>query len=153
MNADLPQPPLGSRRAQFSIEFFLIASFLILLTSAILASALYNLDQNDVLRDAVFARAAVDGVADAITFVSWQSSGARVVNEYFLPSNACLIVNATDNTLECDVGLTRRVKSHAFTLNSSATITPSSGCRASGWKTIVVKNDNGAPTISCTALN
>ncbi len=143
----------NARRAQFSIEFFLIASFLILLTSAILASALYNLDQNDVLRDAVLGRAAIDGVADAVTFVSWQSSGARIVNEYYLPSNACLIVNTTDNTFECDVGLTNRIKSHTFTLNSSATLTPTSGCYASGWKTIVVKNEGGAPTITCTALN
>lgn len=137
-------------RGQFGIEFFLIVGFVLLIASALLSNAATHLEQNDRLRDAVFARAAVDGVADGITFVSWQGDGSKIVNEYYLPSSGCIIVNRTDNTVECDVGLTQRVKSHAFTASSTATISPF-GC-TSGWKKITVSNTNGAPAITCAPL-
>jgi hypothetical protein len=139
------------KRAQFAIEFFLIVGFILLLTSALLSGTLGILEQNDRLRDAVFARGVTDGVSDAITFVSWEGDSASVANEYYLPTNGCLIINATDFTVECDVGLDRRVKSHSYQANQSALIT-TTGCSTNGWKKVTVTNANGVPSITCTAL-
>ena len=144
-------------KGQISVEFFLVAAFLVALAAGMLSSAQGHLSDAESLRKAVMAKSAVDSVAAWVNAVYLQGSGAEVSGSVFIPGGSvCLILNRTadDAYLECDAhpSIEKRVSSTrvlARSLEFAPECPPAS--QSAGWFTIRARNVEGVVRVSCEA--
>jgi uncharacterized protein (UPF0333 family) len=145
-------------RGQISVEFFLVAAFLVALAAGMLVTAQGHLSDAESLRKATMSKAAVDSVAAWVNAVYLQGSGAQVSGSVFIPAGSvCLILskNGADSFFECDAhpSIEKRVSSSRV-LATAVEFLP--GCPpqnpAAGWFNIKARNAEGVVRVSCEMM-
>ena len=142
-------------KGQISIEFFLVAAFMVALAAGMIGVAQGHLSDAESLRKATMSKAAVDSVAAWANAVYLQGSGAQVSGSVFVPQGSvCMILNRTadGSFLECDVNpsIEKSVSSTAVfatALEFSPQCPPANP--AAGWFSVKVRNEDGVVYVSC----
>ena len=146
-------------RGQLSVEFLLIASFLLALAAVLLNIAETQLRETEALDNAALSKAAADSLATWINTVFLHGNGSQIRAEFFVPpGSVCFFVNTTDRSnmfLECDADpllggkiSSRSIYTSNVTLDSSCPPANTTG----GWYKVNVKNSKNFVTINCTRL-
>lgn len=145
------------RKGQLSIEFLLVAAFLLAFAAVLLNTAETQLRETQAVDSAALSKAAADSLGTLVNTVFLQGNGAQLNSEFFVPKNSvCFFVNGSvvrGAFLECDPDpqLSGRVRSR---LLYTANVTMDSGCPPTdvvgGWYAVTVRNVNGWVALNCT---
>lgn len=97
--------PLGFKRSQVSVEFFLVLSVVIAFTVILYTNASAQVVRARALNDAVLAKSAIDTLTDQIDFVYLSGSGSVVEKTIFVSANSnCFYKNADiRNNIYCTI--------------------------------------------------
>ena len=143
-------------RGQVAVEFFLVASFLLALSAAVLVTAESSLRDVESLNSAASCKAAADAVAESVNLVYLSGNYSSVRGEVFVPKQAiCFLVNESGPYIQCepDPSIQGRVSSVPLrtpSVSFNDSCPPQSQAR--GWFGILVANNNGTVTVNCTQL-
>ncbi len=136
-------------RAQMSVEFFIIAGFILLAASMLISTADQQVQDTMTLNNVVAARNALDLEVGAAKYVYLQGNNSAVTNFVFVPSNtSCFNFNTTLRRFYCvTLGVTGLVFSDEmdFIVNAQ-----NAACTQSGWLRFTVRNQDGYVAYSCT---
>ncbi|MBI5636146.1 hypothetical protein HY993_04255 [Candidatus Micrarchaeota archaeon] len=151
--------PRPRARGQLSVEFFLIAAFLVALAIALIATSSAKVDDLSSLSKALQAKTTLDTLSTKANSAYVQGDGSQYSFDAFLPSGpVCLLYNSSTQRLFCDfggaLGNNKPVSGPALYASitfSSPDCQPSSSSQA-GWFNFVVRNNAGSIVASCTKL-
>ncbi len=138
---------MGNARAQGSIEFFLIAGFILLATSVLLTQADRQISGTSALNNVLIARSALDLEASTLKYVYFSGSYTSINHKIFIPVGAqCFYI--AGSRLACIVpGAGSRVVGEQLE-TPVPSVEPS--CHKSGWVSITTINQAGMLNVSCT---
>ncbi|MFH1200118.1 MAG: hypothetical protein V1708_03565 [Candidatus Micrarchaeota archaeon] len=138
-------------RGQMSIEFFIIAGFILLASSILIANADTQIQETSALNNIVAGRNAMDLLSTSCMYVYLQGNNSAVTNYMFIPSNtSCFNFNTTFSKFYCvTLGVTGLVFSDALPFNASAQDTGCSAFNATGWLRVSAYNSGGNIIYSC----
>ncbi|MFH0972164.1 MAG: hypothetical protein V1835_06380 [Candidatus Micrarchaeota archaeon] len=136
------------QKAQGSIEFFLIAGFILLATSVLLAQADNQIRGTSALNNVLVARSALDLETSALKYIYLSGNYSVISNKIFVPVGAqCFYVIPSESRMYCIVpGAAKRVVSETFDFPAP---TVQSTCFKSGWITVRSANANGVLNVTC----
>lgn len=136
-------------RAQVSVEFFIVAAFVLALAGSLLSVASNQINQNNLLDHLALARNAVGVVSSYINFVGLGGIGTNVSATIFTPQNTiCFLQNSSGSNLYC-------TELNGYNVSGEPLFfTPSiySNCYQQGWTRVVISN-NGGVIVNCTQLS
>ncbi|MBI3588498.1 hypothetical protein HY995_05300 [Candidatus Micrarchaeota archaeon] len=147
------------KKAQLSIEFFLIASFIIALAAIMVTTAESNLRSAEALDKAALGKAALDAATGAINLAAVGGNGAQSSATVFIPqSTACFILdkNNGEPRMQCDAdpSLEKRVSGRALyspDLKIDDSCPPSN--TRTGWFRVIARNVDGKVQVRCEERN
>ncbi len=139
-------------RAQISIEFFLIAGFILLAASVLISNSDQQIQETSALNNVVAARNAMDLETSLARYVYYSGNWSTVTHITFIPSNTtCFNYNDTSQKLYCVTsGITGLVYSDAVAF-PFRNVTGHQ-CWQSGWLRVRTRNENGVVYYNCTRL-
>ena len=147
------------KKAQLSIEFFLIASFLIALAVIVITTTETQLNEVKALDRAALSKAALDSSTATINLAAAGGEGTQTSATIFIPeSTACLILNlnASEPRLECDADPSLSGRVHGRPLYTSQ-VSFDSSCPLSnpngGWIKLIAKNMGDSVSVRCQERN
>jgi hypothetical protein len=137
-----------------SIEFFIIAGFILLASSILIANADTQIQETSALNNIVAARNAMDLLATSCMYVYLEGNNSALTNYVFIPANtSCFNFNTTYQKFYCvTLGVTGLVFGDALPFNASAAGTDCTGPAASGWIRVSTYNSGGNIIYSCTRV-
>ncbi len=136
-------------RGQVSIEFFVLLAFLIVISSLLLNTIQGQASETQKLDKAALSKTALNSVAFALNYVFLSGNGSKITQQVFVPKGVfCFIYNSSDKTLECDIGISKKV--HSLPLYADI---PAPNCSYEGWLNIEAQNLNGNTSLSCTKVS
>lgn len=131
-----------------SIEFFIIAGFILLAASILISNSDQQLQEATTLNNVVAARNALDLEVGAAKYVYLSGNNSAVTNFVFVPANtSCFNFNATLRKFYCvTMGITGLVFSDEMNFLVS---TSDTSCTQSGWLRFTVRRQDDSIVYTC----
>ncbi len=135
-----------------SIEFFLIAGFILLAASVLISNSDVQLQETSGLNNVVAARNAMDLEISMARYVYYSGNNSATTHLTFIPANTtCFNYNATNGKLYC---VTSGI---AGIINSDSVPFPlatynGNECPKSGWLRVRTVNRNSVIYYNCTRV-
>ncbi|MEK6953844.1 MAG: hypothetical protein AABX01_02475 [Candidatus Micrarchaeota archaeon] len=138
-----------SGRGQGGIEFFLIAGFILLVTSVLLTQADRQIQGTSALNNVLVARSALDLEASALKYVYLSGNYTTLTHRVFIPVGAqCFYWEISNSRFYCIVpGAAKKVVGDRLDLPIPS-VAPS--CFRSGWVTLQTMNNASTMQLRCT---
>ncbi len=144
------------RRAQFSIDFFLVLSIVIAFSVLLYTVASSEMGKSTLLDSAVLGKNALDSFSAGADFAAFSGNQSRLNKEVFLPADLnCLFFNASTNSFYCFVssaylqGSKNRIVSRPLlsSMRLDLQCTPSQG-----WNSAQFFNNGSSVIVSCKSI-
>lgn len=147
------------RFGQASLEFILVAVFLMGLITILLPTASNLVDQISSLDDVAVTKSSLNSIASAISYVRVSGNGSAMHVDAYIPKNVNCFVGGLNCTLRvCKEWITESQNTKCSQMETFR-IRPISlypgalniiDCQGkTGWLSIVVSNENGDVKIDC----
>lgn len=140
------------------MEFFLVATFLIALSAALLSTAGQQLDEVSALQKATLSKAALDAVASWVNQAHLQGNSSLFTGTIFVPAGSvCLILtrNGDETYFTCDAHPSLQKKVYSRLVYTSS-LTFSTDCpptnQKTGWFKVTAKNAAGTIEVTCKKI-
>ncbi|MFH1442709.1 MAG: hypothetical protein ABIG96_01630 [Candidatus Micrarchaeota archaeon] len=126
-------------KGQGSIEFFLIAGFILLATSVLLNQADRQIQGTSALNNVLVSRSALDLEASALKYVYYSGNQTAITHRIFVPIGAqCFYVLSGEARMYCIVpGASKRVVGEYIDTPMPVV---NNACYRSGWITVTTRN-------------
>ncbi|MBU1196892.1 hypothetical protein KJ765_00110 [Candidatus Micrarchaeota archaeon] len=139
-------------RGQMSIEFFLIAGFILLAASVLISNSDIQIQETAALSNVVAGRNAMDLMISNARYVYYSGNNSVITHITFIPANTtCFNYNASNGRLYClTSGLTGLVYSDAVPFPMTSVL--GNQCADNGWLRIRTQNQNSVIVYNCTRV-
>ncbi|MFH1106445.1 MAG: hypothetical protein V1787_00965 [Candidatus Micrarchaeota archaeon] len=144
---------IGAPRGQMSIEFFIIAGFILLASSVLISNSDTQIQEAVSLNNIVAGRNALDLEVSAAKYVYLQGNNSAITNYVFVPANtSCFNFNSSLNKFYCVTsGVTGLVFSDE--VGFLVTTTTADVCTKSGWLRFTVRSRDDGVVYACVRVS